>query len=335
METVAELLASRTGLTPGTLKVRTLQLTGGLVSQSVRAVAAQYRDGRGRRRRARWVVKQLEGRALREAEIYEALKRTTARETAPSMIAAKKVEGGALELYIEEVVAKDPWPWNDVASAASVLRCVATLHDGADAELVARVSNWDYELELQQRANELLGELERHRQELRAEGIDVRISVLRRLVHDLPRLRRQLLCYAPLTRTVIHGDLHPGNALIRQHRSVTAAMLIDWERARLGSPLEDVSSWLQSLGFWAPEARRRHDTLLAIYLEARGLSSHLTRALRDAYWLSAGCNCLAGSLLYHIANATSRDSPPHCRPAALRAVRDQLRILRRADACSS
>jgi hypothetical protein len=42
MKTIAELLASRTGLTPGTLKVQTVQLTGGLVSPSVRAVTARY-----------------------------------------------------------------------------------------------------------------------------------------------------------------------------------------------------------------------------------------------------------------------------------------------------
>jgi aminoglycoside phosphotransferase (APT) family kinase protein len=161
------------------------------------------------------------------------------------------------------------------------------------------------------------------------------MSVVRRIAQNVPRLRDQLSRLGPLAPTVIHGDLHPGNAIIRRHRDGNVAILIDWERARVGSPLEDVSSWLQSLGFWEPEARRRHDTLLVAYLKARGIRPVLTRALRNAYWLSACSNCLAGSLLYHVHNATSPDISSEPRAAALRAVRDQLRVLRRADACCS
>jgi hypothetical protein len=335
MKTIAELLASRTGLTAGTLEVRTRQLTGGLVSASVRAVTARYRDGRGRQRVARWVIKQLSGRARREAGIYEALRLTSAGKTAPSLIAVEETEAGALELYIEQVVPQEPWPWKDVPSAASVLECVASLHDGATSGLTARVSDWDYELELQHRSSELLEALERHRTRLQGAGVDLRMSVVRRIVQNVPRLRGQLSRQGALAPTVIHGDLHPGNAIISGRRDGSVAMLIDWERARVGSPLEDVSSWLQSLGFWEPEARRRHDSLLAAYLQARGISPVLTRALRDEYWVSACSNCLAGSLLYHVGNATSPDVSSESRSAALRAVRDQLRVLRRADACCS
>jgi hypothetical protein len=333
MKTIAELLTSRTGLTPGTLKIQTVQLTGGLVSPSVRAVTARYRDGRGRRRLARWVIKQLSGRARREAGIYEALRLTRAGKTAPPLISVEQTEAGALELYIVRVVQHKPWPWKDVQSAASVLECAAHLHDGASSGLRARVSDWDYELELQQRSSELLDVLERSRTRLQGAGIDLRMSVVRRIVQNVPRLRGQISRHGPLAPTVIHGDLHPGNAVITRQRNGNAAMLIDWERARVGSPLEDVSSWLQSLGFWEPEARRRHDTLLAGYLKARGMSPVLTRPLRDEYWLSACSNCLAGSLLYHVDRATSPYSSSECRSAALLSVRDQLRVLRRADAC--
>jgi hypothetical protein len=45
--------------------------------------------------------------------------------------------------------------------------------------------------------------------------------------------------------------------------------LIDWARARRGSPFEDVASWLHSLGCWEPEARRRHDSLLTDVISTR------------------------------------------------------------------
>jgi Ser/Thr protein kinase RdoA (MazF antagonist) len=284
---------------------------------------------------ARWVIKQLSGLARREAEIYQALKRTGAEQTAPTLIAVLGIEAGALELYVEQVVSRGPWPWKDVATAASVLECVATLHESATEGLAARVSDWDYELELQERAAELLEVLQRHRRQLQDAGVALRMSLIRRILQNVPRLRAQLAREGPLPSTVIHGDLHPGNAIIRRQRDGDVAILIDWARARVGSPLEDVSSWLQSLGFWEPEARRRHDTLLAAYLQARGISPVLTRPLRDAYWLSACSNCLAGSLLYHVGNATSRGISSESRYAALGAVRDQLRVLRRADACCS
>ena len=110
-------------------------------------------------------------------------------------------------------------------------------------------------------------------------------------------------------------------------------MLLDWGRARLGSPLEDVSSWLQSLGYWEPAAKRRHDTLLAGYLAARGLAARADRELRDAYWLAGASNALSGALLVHL--RTSRDAPPGSRQraAADQAAADALRVIRRAAAC--
>jgi Ser/Thr protein kinase RdoA (MazF antagonist) len=89
-----------------------------------------------------------------------------------------------------------------------------------------------------------------------------RLGPVRRVGEVLPELRRQLLALDSFGTTAIHGDAHPGNALVR---SGERPVLLDWGRARLGSPLEDVSSWLQSLGYWEPEAQRRHDTLLAGY----------------------------------------------------------------------
>jgi hypothetical protein len=153
-----------------------------------------------------------------------------------------------------------------------------------------------------------------------------------------------VLAIEPLGPAVVHGDAHPGNAVLRPGRAAPGAaagvgvrpVLLDWGRARLGSPLEDVSSWLQSLRYWEAEARRRHDRLLGRYLAARGLAGPPSRDVRDAYWLAAACNVLAGALRYHLTVATGWGNPtPTRRTGALRAARDCLRIIRRADACWS
>jgi aminoglycoside phosphotransferase (APT) family kinase protein len=56
-------------------------------------------------------------------------------------------------------------------------------------------------------------------------------------------------------QTVVHGDVHPGNVLVQKTRGSTRVALIDWGRARLGSLLEDVASWLHAIGCWEPAAR--------------------------------------------------------------------------------
>jgi hypothetical protein len=64
---------------------------------------------------------------------------------------------------------------------------------------------------------------------------------------------------------------------------------------------------------------------------AAWLAPHLTRELRQRYWLAAACNALSGALRYHIDIAqTARDNPKR-RAASLTAARDWLRIIRRAD----
>lgn len=97
---------------------------------------------------------------------------------------------------------------------------------------------------------------------------------------------------------MINGDVHPGNVLVRSDRHGMRSVLLDWSRCRIGSPLEDVASWLQSLGCWEPAVRQRHDTLLRAYLAHR-LCPALTPDRRTGYWLAAACNGLAGAIRYH------------------------------------
>lgn len=334
-------LARHTGRAERELELEIAPLSGGLVSASVKSVRARYRDRDGTERVRRFVVKQLDGTARREAEVYRALAGTSVQRLAPALVAVERCEGGRCELFLQQIVPQNPWPWRDVGVAASVLRSLAGLHEAeAAAALREHVRDWNYERELELQAARLIECLEMNRAVLRGAGVDLRLSLIRRLAARLSELRRQLLSQGPFGTTVIHGDVHPGNVMVLERGQNEDAeahqpILLDWARARLGSPLEDVSSWLQCLGYWEPVARSRHDTLLGEYLRARGRSARPTRELRDAYWLAAASNTFAGALLYHVSVALTPERPAEERHAALGAVRDQLRILRRADACFS
>jgi Ser/Thr protein kinase RdoA (MazF antagonist) len=128
--------------------------------------------------------------------------------------------------------------------------------------------------------------------------------------------------------------VHPGNVLIRATppRQVT---LIDWSRARVGSPLEDVSSWLHSLGCWEPRARQRHDSLLRAYLEARRIPQRLETTLRRDYWFASASNGLAGAIRYHLCIAGDQGRPDELRQSSRRLVREWERVIRRAAALLS
>jgi len=145
-------------------------------------------------------------------------------------------------------------------------------------------------------------------------------------------MRVQLLSEHPFGCRPIHGDVHSGNVLVRRRGGGDDPVLIDWGRARLASPLEDVSSLLQSLGYWEPEWRRRHDTLLADYLFAFGTEPTLTSSVRAAYWMAGASNVLAGALLHHLCIATDCRQSTSRRRAAGNAAQDALRVIRCASA---
>jgi hypothetical protein len=217
-----------------------------------------------------------------------------------------------------------------------VLERLAAVHTALPANGHAPggpLAAWDYEADLSRSAAATLEVYEQAMAHESLASLRAGRGAMRRMVASLPAVRAALLAAAPFGRAVLHGDAHSGNALVRIRDGAEQVVLLDWARARLGSPLEDVSSWLQSLGYWEPEARRRHDTLLRRYLAARGLPAHLGRELRDAYWLAGACNVLAGALRYHLLVADGWGAAPsRTRADAARAARDHLRIIRRADA---
>jgi hypothetical protein len=195
----------------------------------------------------------------------------------------------------------------------------------------AALGDWSYGLDLEQAAASTLKEAEAFAQRTRDAVTRSGLPALRRLVHNLPQLRRRLLDFELLPRTLIHGDVHPGNVVVRTRGRIDDPLLLDWARARLGSPLEDVSSWLQWLGFWEHGVLRKHDTLLTGYLRARGVSVPLCSAVRDAYWLAGAINCCSGALSYHLSVACDPRVTLRQRSTALRAVHHCFRIVCRAD----
>jgi hypothetical protein len=109
-------------------------------------------------------------------------------------------------------------------------------------------------------------------------------------------------------------------------------VLIDWARARIGSPLEDVASWLHSLGCWEPEARRRHDTLMCMYLDARRNPRPFASDVRADYWRASASNGLSGAIRYHLAVLTDPGSSVAARYDSGRALLAWQRVVRRAAA---
>lgn len=307
------------------LHVRAEPLRGGISAGQVLAVTVSFRDQAGRIRSATCVAKELSGHGLREVAIHAQLA-LDGFPLVPRLLGTIQEPQRALVL-MERLTPVHPWPWRDGSRAAMVLRVAADLH-----ALHSRCNApWDYEAELS--ANAVLT-LEASQATASGEPVVDGASrrAVRRLIDGLSAIRRALATLGPFPQALIHGDLHPGNVVLAAAPGGSRPVLLDWGRARVGSPLEDVASWLQSLGCWEPEARSRHDTLLLSYLRARGQCGPIPTEARDALWLAGGTNALAGALRHQLLTARDGAAPSEQRASALQAVRDWLRIIRRAAA---
>lgn len=279
-----------------------------------------------------FVVKRVTGEDCREIDAYDALLRHAAPGIAPRLLGAERSGPDEAYLYLEWIETWRKWPWREVDIAGIVLERLAALHRGVSVHrLTGTLARWNYETDLLRSAETTLEMFETESRHPDLAGVRHSLPALRRTVAALPKLRRQLLTAGP-PPVVLHGDMHTGNAIVRLSANSPEPVLLDWGRIRVGSPLEDVCSWLQSLGYWEPEARRRHDSLLSRYLAARGFATPALPGLRQAYWLAGGSNAMAGALRYHLFVATDAASTEHARLESNAQVRDWLRIIRRADA---
>ena len=270
------------------------------------------------------VVKHLPVGFEREADVYDLLWRHVDRPPAVRLL-GREIAAGATYLYLEDVQPLASWPWADAQRAGAVCRALARLHD--DTGLPHQAFAWNYETEL---ACSAQSTLERAVDARDASGQRLwrRIGDLRRVVTSLSRIRHRLFSGAT---TVIHGDMHPGNVILRAGTD-PEVVLIDWARARIGSPLEVVASWLHSLGCWEPEARRRHDTLMSTYLDARRDGGLFVSDVRRDYWFASASNGLSGAIRYHLAVLSNRGSTAAARCDSGRALIAWQRVIRRAAA---
>jgi hypothetical protein len=317
---------------PGELRLQHRPLRGGLEAAAVTHVVARYRDARDRPRTFTFIVKHVVGAASREALVYQHLVTRHAGDFSPRLLALERPARGHAVLYLEAVTRRNAWPWRDLHAAQAVLSGAAQLH-ATVPHRAARIAlnRWDFEAELRQNAERTVERLDRARRLIDVGAFAKVARCAGRLAGALPALRRELFAFAPFGSSVIHGDLHPGNAVLRRGRR-QSAVLLDWGRARIGSPLEDVSSWLQSLRGWEPVARRRHDTLFTAYLSARGMDRTLGSDLRTAYWLAGASNALSGSLLHHLSVMLDERVPSARRARAVYSALGWTRVLWRADA---
>ncbi len=268
------------------------------------------------------VVKHVACGFEREGDVYELLWRYLEHPPAVRLL-GREIAAGATYLYLEDAEPSASWPWSDTQRTGAVCRALARLHD--DRTLPHETFSWDYETELACSAQSTLA-LATNARDASGQRLWRRVGDLRRVVTALPLIRRRLVAG---TTTVIHGDVHPGNVIVRVGAD-SEVVLIDWARARIGSPLEDVASWLHSLGCWEPEARRRHDTLMRIYLDARRNRRPFAPDVRVDYWLASASNGLSGAIRYHLSVLSARGSTEAERYDSGRALNAWQRVVRRA-----
>jgi hypothetical protein len=308
------------------------KLRGGLEADHVVHVSAVYRDPEQRHRRIQFVVKALAGPARREGRIYADYLRPHWGGLCPRLLGSEDTAGGQTLLFLEALRRPRGWPWRDAGLVARVLSALAKFHATDACEEADVLPEWDYDAVLKTAGTRALESLERCGGHRDLAALRKFRPALRRVTEGIGPIRETLLACDRLRLTPLHGDVHTRNVLLRSGRDGDVPVLIDWARARLGSPLEDVSSWLQSLSYWEPEAARRHDTLLSLYLSARGTSAASLATLRPLYWIAAASNVLAGALDHHLMMCLHNPPGSATRVTSFCCARDCLRIVRRADA---
>jgi hypothetical protein len=303
-------------------------LAGGLEVPGVSLVRVLHRDGT---EAGSFVLKPMSGDAIREYNLHSALQRLDCGSTAPKILGSRYDSAGHLYVFLEWIAAAERWPWSRREPAAMVLNQLARVHRCDLAGLSEHLTGWNYDAELARSAAktvELYGQMFNSGFRI---GQRPMLRPLERVCNAVGAIRAQTIHFSG-GLSLLHGDAHPGNVVMRDQNGNREAVLLDWGRARAGSPLEDVMSWLQSLGFWEPHARRIQDCLLRDYRRACGLDDSLTPAYRSACWLAGACNGMAGALRYHLTVAADAQRDPETRRVSSMAAADWLRIVRRADA---
>ena len=308
-EVVTEVAAS---LFPAAPVLDIVPLRGGLEASVARLVL-------GDKSRRHVVVKRLAHGAKREALRYQAL---AATGVTPSLLGIVD-HAGSTYLFLERIRPASSWPWRDSANTRLVLEQLARVHRFGHAEAH---DDWDYEGELRASVEETIAVAAEIAPSLPELDVRRELRTLRRVAAELGPARERMK--RVLGTTLVHGDVHTGNVMLRSRGGRAEIVFLDWGRSRRGSPLEDVSSWLLSLRSWEPAAARDHDTLFRAYLAAAGHPPALTAELRDVYWTAAASNAFAGALRYQLLVARERGGKQ--RATAIAHAHAAFRVIRRA-----
>jgi aminoglycoside phosphotransferase (APT) family kinase protein len=319
----ATLIAEQSLPMPAGARLEAHALRGGLESAVARVVVRSPGPAAGGLMQT-LVVKKLVGAQRREAEVYRLLWQTLAQPPAARVLAHRDTADAAY-LCLENVRSVSAWPWRDPATAVAACEALARLHQLRPCASELPPSNHEQDLLASAQQTLQLAAT------ARVDGMPVwrRLGDLRRVVGALGTIRSRLL---QSEATLIHGDVHPGNVLVRGGAGPDRVVFIDWATARIGSPLEDAASWLHSLGCWDAEARRRHDSLLVAYLRARGRPARLDATLRADYWLASASNGLAGAIRYHCVVLLDPLADKRARRESRRALDEWQRVMRLAAA---
>jgi hypothetical protein len=272
------------------------------------------------RRERQVIVKRLAKGARAEAAQYRAL---ASSGVTPALLGAVD-HGDSTWLFLERIRSAGSWPWRNSGNTRLVLEQLARVHSfGTEA---AQFGEWNYEAELVSSAATTLAVSLESVALIPELNIRHELRPLRQVAASIGEMRHRM--NAALGTVFIHGDVHTGNVILRMRAGRPQVVFLDWGRCRIGSPLEDVSSWLLSLRSWEPAAARDHDTLLRAYFAAAGLPTALTPELRNTYWFAASSNVLAGALRYQL--FVARGSRGRPRATAVAQARAAFRIIRRA-----
>lgn len=307
---------------PGT-RLEPVKMRGGLESAVARVLVRPPGPPATGQPRS-FVVKELLGGHRREADVYRLLWDTLA-DPPLARVLGRRDTAAASYLCLEHIRTSSAWPWRDHSAVTAVCHALARVHHAR--RLAADLPAWNYEEQLRVSAQETL----RVAMSTRVGSVPLwrGLGELRRVVGTLGPLRERLLEGGT---TFIHGDVHPGNVLLRPGTGPRRVVLIDWAASRVGSPLEDLASWLHSLGCWDTEARRRHDSLLRLSVQASQLSTRLDRVVRANYWMASASNGLGGAIRYHLAVMADPLTTARTRQASRRALDEWQRVIRGAAA---
>lgn len=310
-------------------RISVTPLSGGLDSCNVSKVEVTLSSDSSSRKRC-FVAKHLRGRAVRELQVYESLRASGRSSLAPLLLGMHRVSPDEAYLFLEWVKTTPSWPWKSKEATLAVIRRLADLHAQPAAHFQAALADSALEEEMSISAAATAEAYARSCHTCRRAGVKPMRRALERVAADVNRIRSYVMAETGVVP--LHGDVHSGNAAVRFAAGRNEALLLDWGRARLGSPLEDISSWLQSLSYWEPAVKRSHDTLLERYVGWTGWRGGVNHRIRQLYWLAAASNAMAGALRYHLTVLGDISRPQNVRSRSAGAVRDWLRIVRRADA---